>query len=412
MALHQLFSGNNYRVHSCTKIFVTAMVVALAVSAHAQSFSVLHNFTGGADGGHSSAALTVDRAGNLVGVTPLGGRTGGPCGTAGCGEVFKLTHRGDGWTLTTLYSFTGGADGWNPSARVILGPNGTLYGTTLQGGNGFGVVFNLQPPARACLTVICPWTETVLYAFMGGSDGGYPADAGLAFDQAGNLYGTTPGSGFVDDGTVFKLTPAGGRWTETVLHRFTQAESPDAGVVFDNAGNIYSTTPNGGRGLGTVFELTPSGSGWVENTIYEFQNDGDGSSPLGGVTIDAAGNLYGATGILATVYELQPSNGNWTFSTLYSFSGFDEPTGPLTFDAAGNLYGTVSGGGSHGRGYVFRLTNSSGGWTESDLADFGSGGDPGGDPEGGVALDSNSNVYGTTSAGGAHGFGIAWEITQ
>jgi uncharacterized repeat protein (TIGR03803 family) len=148
-------------------MFLLLFMTLTAQPAEGQTFQVIHNFTGGQDGANPYAGVTLDRAGNLYGTAYYGGGTDD-------GTVYKLTHQGSGWTFSPLYSFAGGSDGINPDARVIFGPNGTLYGTTERGGNGgcafgntCGTVFNLRPPATVCKAVLCPWTETVLYRFTG-----------------------------------------------------------------------------------------------------------------------------------------------------------------------------------------------------------------------------------------------------
>src|ERR1035438_1221071 len=138
-----------------------------------------------------------------------------------------------------------GTDGWRPEAGLIFDAAGNLYGTTSQGGSsGVGTVFELTPATGGT------WTEKVLHSFGGGADGGYP-EAGLILDAAGNLYGTTQWGGTSTVGAVFELTPAaGGTWTEKVLHSFlndgTDGVNPVAGLIFDGAGNLYGTTYQGG----------------------------------------------------------------------------------------------------------------------------------------------------------------------
>jgi uncharacterized repeat protein (TIGR03803 family) len=127
-----------------------------------------------------------------------------------------LKHKGSGWTFNPLFSFNG-SDGANPEARVIFGPNGTLYGTTTNGGGiGFGTVFNLRPQARACVSTICPWSETLLYSFAGYPDAANPGYGDLLFDQSGNgnIYGTTTEGGDNSIGVVYQLTPKGSGYTE------------------------------------------------------------------------------------------------------------------------------------------------------------------------------------------------------
>jgi uncharacterized repeat protein (TIGR03803 family) len=353
---------------------------------------------------------------------------------AAVGARSSLTHKGSVWVFNPLYSFQGGNDGANPIARVVFGPNGVLYGTTFQGGSAFcdgggcGTVFNLKPPVTACKTALCPWTETVLYSFTGGSDGSTPYYGDLVFDQAGNVYGTTRWGGTGGDrclvygcGTVFKLTHSQGTWTESVLYSFTyyqnDGKNPDGGVILDKAGDLYGTTETDSLDFaGTVFELTPSGSDWVENTLHVLNGGGDGKAPEGGLIFDQSGNLYATassagSGGGGTVYQLTPSGGNWTFTVLYSFPGRADcgPYGSLVMDSTGNLHGTTVCGGAYGYGSVFKLTPSDGGWMYTPLHDF-TGGSDGRGPSS-VILDTNGDLYGTASAGGAYGYGVAWQIT-
>ena len=401
-------------------LVLIALGVVLIPSAQAQTFTVLHDFTGGQDGSQPVAGLTLDQAGNFYGTASAGG--------AGYGTVFKLTHKHSAWTFGPLYSFGGGNDGAGPVARLVIGTNGTLYGSTAAGGggscskiyeySGCGSIFNLRPAAAACKTALCPWTETVLYRFAGGSDGAYPIGQ-LAFDQAGNIYGTTfDYLQFGSLGTVFGLTPSGGGWTKSAVHRFNGSDGqyPTAGVIFDQSGNLYGTTYYGGaNGDGTVYQLTPSGSGWTENLLYSFQNGSDGENAAAGLIFDSSGNLYGGasaggSGGGGTVFQLTPSGGHWTLSVINSFTGSGGPASSLVSDASGNLYGTTVEDGAHGAGSVFKLTFSGGGWTFTDLYDF-TGGSDGANPFGGVTLDANGNLYGTTESGGTYGYGVIWEIT-
>lgn len=397
---------------------MTAFVLILcaAISVGAQTVNVLHNFTGGSDGLEPYANLAVDKAGNLYSTTIAGGNGGG-------GTVFRLKHQGSGWTFATLYSFPQyQADGANPYAPVIVGPNGTLYGTTFDGGrggacfgSGCGTVFNLRPPATFCRSISCPWTETILYRFQGNNhkDGGNPYGS-LVFDASGNIYGTTTIGGRYQSGTVYELTPSNGGWTETILYSFTggtDGANPDSSLTFDQVGNLYGTTYAGGNyGLGTVFELTPSGSGWSENVIYHFQGGNDGATPYAGVTFDSSGNLFGATVGASTgvVFELTPSNGSWTYTVLHALSG-DGSFGNLIIDTSGNVYGSAVEGGI-GYGSIFELTPSSGNWAYTDLYDF-TGKTDGWGPFGGVIRDEAGNLYGTTYIGGAYGDGVVFEFT-
>ncbi len=424
-----LIFGRGLSKPALTLVLLFAMAMVATAPAHAQTFTVIHSFNGAQDGMYPEDGVTIDGAGNVYGTTSIGG-SGTSC-YEGCGAAFKLTHRDSTWLLTPLHEFIGGGDGGNPVARLIVGPDGTLFGTTSQGGGsgcggiGCGTVFNLRPPARAVGNILGGFTETVIYRFSGGSDGGSPRGADLIFDHAGNLYGTTlfGGGGSCQDGcgTVFKLTRSGGNWTESVIHSFGQSGDgmiPWAGVIFDHAGNLYGTTTNGGTyGQGTVYQLTPSGSGYTEQVLYSFHGPTDGGLPYGGVIMDSAGDLYGTTCCDGpsgggTAFELNRSQG-WAFSVLATFP-VDGSEGSLVMDAAGNLYGTTFEGGGFGFGSVFKLTPSGGGWTYSLLHSFCAGGWPCSDgafPPSGLAFDNAGNLYGTTADGGATGGGVVFQIT-
>jgi uncharacterized repeat protein (TIGR03803 family) len=423
-----------------------AIVLLLSVasdhSAQGQTFQVIHSFTGThLDGADPEAGLIMDAGGNLYGTTAFGGHYN--CAIDfGCGTVFRLTHRNSVWILNPLYTFAaspGAYDGASPAGRVTFGPDGSLYGTTSFGGsgacNGFGLgcgtVFNLKPPATACKTAVCPWTEAVLYSFGGGSDGALP-QGDLIFDQPGNIYGTTTEGGIVSCGrsgcgVVYKLAPANGQWTESILHRFTGGSdggSPYGGVISDKSGNLLGTTAAGGAyGYGTVYELRPSGSGWTENVLFSFSGGTDGFEPLSGLIFDGSGNLYGSTsgggsGGGGTVFMLSPSNGTWTFTLLYSFTGYAGPYGSLVMDASGNLYGTTFDDGAFKLGSAFKLSPGSNGWTYTSLYDF-TGTSDGAEPISNLVFDASGNLYGTTWLGGVNygctaygpGCGVVFEVT-
>lgn len=401
------------------------LIVVAPHPAEAQTFTVLHNFTGGADGQNPYAGLTLDGAGNLYGTTYRG--------AAGYGGVYKLEHRGSGWTLDPLYSFTSSPDGANPLGRVVFGPNGTLYGMTEEGGAGDGTVFNLRPFPSVCKTALCPWMETQLFVFPANGEGGdIPVFGDILFDQSGNIYGTTSAGGANGAGLVFELTPSGGSWTESILYTFSggrDGENPFSGLIFDGAGNLYGTTAAGGLyGYGTVFKLTyQAGTGWTQSTLYTFsaENDG-GGGPEGALVFDQSGNLYGTTlgggaNGSGTVFELTPTNGSWILNTLFSFPKAKVPpcgpTSALAWDTVGNLYGTTSCGGTIGFGNVFELSPSNGGWTYTNLHTF-TGGTDGGYTWSNVSFDNSGNLYGTTVYGGTGscsngpgGCGVVWEIT-
>ena len=281
------------------------------------------------------------------------------------------------------------------------------------------------------------WTEKLLHNFnYNGTDAWGPFGT-LIRDAGGNLYGTTVDGGAYGDGTVFEVTPTvGGGWTEQVLHSFgegTDGAGPYAGLMFDAAGNLYGTTGAGGNftaycsqyGCGTVFELTPTGGGgWTEQVLWSFNGNADGGNLYTGLIFDAAGNLYGTTSG-GTVFELTPTTGGgWTEDVLWSFNGADGlfPSG-LIFDAAGNLYGTMRGDlysectyapppNVPNCGMVFELTPTAGGnWRETVLHRFNNNGTDGWEPWAGLMSDAVGNLYGTTQWGGTYGYGTVFELT-
>ncbi len=317
--------------------------------------------------------------------------------------------------------------GEEPDGRLIFDTAGNLYGTTLGGGTyNVGTVFRLSPNGQG------NWTASVLHSFRrDGNDGYYPV-AGLIFNSAGELYGTTTQGGAHGDGTVFKFTPnANGKWRETVLYSFSYSvdgkdgEWPECDLIFDSMGNLYGTTLYGGPdSAGTVFQLVRHGDGsWTENQLHAFGGK-DGYNPYAGVVLDTAGNLYGTTqfggaGNRGIVFQLSPNGGgSWTERVLHSFikgslDGY-QPIAGLIVDTAGNLLGTTKRGGRHGDfGTVFKLTlGANGSWQETLLHSFNNNGKDGFEPSSGLTFDSAGNLYGTTAKGGANGgFGTVFKLT-
>src|ERR1022692_2196052 len=332
--------------------------------------------------------------------------------------ILFVTSTGAAAEEKVLHSFnSNGTDGIHPQAGLIFDAAGNLYGTTSQGGSSSaGMVFELTPAGGGT------WTEKVLYSFHGGADGSSPR-AGLIFDAAGNLYGTTYNGGTTFAGTVFELTPTGGgTWTEKVLLSFgndVDGSNPQGELIFDGAGNLYATTKNGGgpNDAGTVFELTPGAGGtWTEKVLWSFGTGTDGSDPFGALIFDAAGNLYGTTSLggtshSGTAFELTPAGGgNWTESVAHSFgNGTDgaAPAAGLLLDGAGNLYGTTYLGGSYGGGTVFRLN------AQGLVLLYSFSGTDGANPAAGLLLDAAGNFYGTTYSGGSFAsYGTVFETTS
>lgn len=393
------------------------------------SSHVLYEFVA-SDGMDPQVALTTDSSGNFYGVTNAGGK-GNNCEFA-CGTVFKLTRSTSGnWIRTVLYSFTGiNGDGAFPKGNVTFDTAGNLYGTTQFGGaKGMGTVFELMPSSGG------GWKIDILYSFAGGSDGVYPT-AGLIFDSAGNLYGTTSGGGVgysscgFGCGTVFKLSPSGNAWKETVLYSFTGANGdgviPVASLILDDAGNLYGTTSFGGGsgncgngGCGTAFQLSRSQKGWTETVLHAFGSNSDGASPLGSLNLDETGDLYGTTWAGGTgtckggvscgiAFKLTRHSGSWIETIIHNFGSHSGdgvgPAASLTFDVAGNLYGTTTFGGAKDLGTVFQLAPVSGGkWTESIVHSFTGYPSDGGYPTANLNIDADGNLYGTTNVGGEGG---------
>jgi uncharacterized repeat protein (TIGR03803 family) len=324
------------------------------------------------------------------------------------------------------FKYSAAGAGIEPVAGVVRDAQGNVYGATAYGGAAnSGIVYRITADSQ----------YSVLYSFTGGADGSTPV-GGLIFDGFGNLYGTTSKGG-LNYGTVFELSPpppGKKAWTLTTLHSFQAGADgafPQGRVMFDFFGHLYGTTMQGGTSdYGTVFELTPGGP---ETVIYSFKGAGDGRYPMGGLTADASGNLFGtasqtgATG-LGVIFELHAQGGSWLESVVHNFAGQpgdgDTPLGDLAIDANGNFYGTTSKGGADNLGTVFELVPPHiyglsrgharnlpihfGSWTVYVLHSFS--GSDGAGPISGVAVDAASNIYGTTPFGGALGHGAAYKV--
>ncbi len=344
-------------------------------------------------------------------------------------------------TLTTLYTFQGGTDGYFPEGTLLSDSSGALYGITTGGGSAdAGIVYQLTPPAGAGGV----WTETVLHNFtrlpngLADSGGGGPI-GGLVFDAYGNLYGTTYFGGTINAacpggcGVVFQLSPPaapGAPWTETVLYSF--AGNADAGsngpLVLDNRGVLYGTGGGGTLNAGRVYMLSPAapGQAWTETVLYNFTGGTDGSGPAAGVVFDDDGALYGTTAYGGSsvgngvVFRLAPptvAGGAWTETVLHTFMGQpdgEQPVASLTLDPQGRLYGSTEFGGDtrDACGTVFQLTPSPGaenGWTFASIRSFESQ-RTGCSPFGSLALDKTGGVYGTAAGGGANQAGTIFGL--
>jgi uncharacterized repeat protein (TIGR03803 family) len=345
--------------------------------------------------------------------------------------AFVAPDRASAGNELMLHSFNPESVGLNPQAGLIPDAEGNLYGVTSGGGTyNEGTAFEFVSDQHG------GWSQHVLYNFRGGDDGWGP-EAGLIFDAAGNLYGTTIGGGpaggclFGGCGTVFELQHnPDGSWTKKVLHGFDSAdgEDPQSGVIFDQNGNLYGVTSAGGpHSGGVVYQLSPSADGqWIETVLHSFIFGGGAApppnSPVGSLVIDQAGNLFGVTayggnacsGGCGTIYALSPgSGGKWAITILHEFAAGSDgafPSGGLITDKDGNLYGvTFDGGGgtgagcNYGCGTVYQLSRGGGSlWQETVLYSF-QGNSDGSVPKYSLTFDSAGNLYGATEYGGGLG---------
>ena len=419
-------------VHPKFLALTMALVAAMLIQpAYAQTYSVIHTFLGGADGNEPAYGLVIDSAGNMYGstfsgddgtgtlfrlrfrnsvwqLTPLYLFTGGPQSPAAINYSGVIFGPGGVLFGTTAYGGEGDCFTWG-------------------GTSGCGTVFRLQPPLSLCTNATCFWSLTRLFEFDGAGGGATPYGGKPVFDHAGNLFGTTyaGGGGNCNGGcgVVYELSPSQGGWTQTVLYSFAGGPGdgayPWAGVTLDQAGNLYGTTQLGGAfGYGIIYKLSPSGSGWTETVLYNFQRPQDGGWPYAGLLFDTAGNLYGATtiggsGDGGTLFKLSPNGSGWTYQTLCNFTRRpgQQAGGPVAtpiMDAAGNIYGATGGDGAFGFGAVFKASNNGSGWVCTSLYDF-TGGNDGRLPRSNLVMDSAGNLYGT-AAGGANGFGVAYKV--
>jgi len=323
--------------------------------------TVLHTFKGPPDGASPIGALLLDADGNLYGTTIAGGTSIACFG--GCGIAYKLDPHGK---ETILHNFTGGADGAQPTGSLVRDSAGNLYGAASTGGSfagecsafsGCGVIFKLRPTGGGY----------VFYAFRGGTDGITPR--GLSRDASGNLYGTTTNGGALSEGTVFKVDAVGKETVLYTFTGHADGGVPFVGVIRDAAGNLYGTTEGGGlldcfgAGCGVIFKVDPNGK---ETVLHSFSGL-DGALPeLAGLAGNRAGVLYGATyeGGTSTecpigcgvVFQID-SGGKET--VLHSFSGGADgldPAASVVVGSAGQIYGTTLFGGESGLGTVFRMT--------------------------------------------------------
>jgi uncharacterized repeat protein (TIGR03803 family) len=373
------------------------------------------------DGTAPTAGLISDAAGNLYGTTSASGRDGE-------GSVFEI-QRGPNGARTEKVIHDESSQG-----NLIFDPAGNLYGTT---GSS---IFRLTPSAQGL------WSSTTIYRFQLYPDIGGQGPNGVILDAAGNLYGTTSSGrigkcydlaySLIGCGVVFMLSENfDGTWSETILHSFAgppyDGAAPLSSLTMGPGGELYGTTSQGGPsscyekggnppGCGAAFRLLPKGNGGWTYTILHFFEGLDGQTPTTGVTLGPDGTLYGAApeggqAGYGLAYKLTPSTTvPWTFTTLHTFGQTTldgrNPDGNLSMDDDGNLYGVTAGGGISACGTVFKLSpQSTGPWTETILHNFSGSFADGSDPVGGILLDGQGDIFGTTSGGG-EGYAPVWQF--
>jgi uncharacterized repeat protein (TIGR03803 family) len=422
------------RILPLKNVLLILALIALSVLANAQTESTVYTFSE-TTSFWPQGALLEDSVGNLFGTT----RGGGSYGVGTVMELSPPSVSGGAWTLTTLYNFIPyGSGGYVPMSDLVRDQAGAFYGTFFAGGDptcNCGGVYKLVPPAQSGGA----WTESMLYAFKGNSDGRLPVQAAaLALTKSGTLYGVTSRGGTWDSGVLYQLTTRNGKtYSESVLYSFgdlADASTPSGPILLDSSGNLYGVTSLGGAfNQGTLYKFVPAANGQLatESLLYSFGGSTTtGSYPDGNLVFDVGGDIYGVTnggGDAAgdgVVYMLTPTKTTWTESVLFSFTTDTgtNPVGGLSWNHKTNqLYGTTSSQNMHpaGDGTVFKLSPPAvkgGTWTQATLFQF-TYRVNGGYPTGAVTLDSKTGtLYGTAINGGIEGCdlfcGVVWQITN
>jgi uncharacterized repeat protein (TIGR03803 family) len=394
------------------------------------------------DGAAPFSQLIADASGNLYGTTTAGG-------TGDFGTVFKLTKSATGFTESVLYRFRGSNDGWFPNGKLLLDKSGDIIGTTAMGGysSDLGTVFKLTPYKTTYTFSVLyrfrgdpdgafPNTGVLIdkYGFLYGStDGG-----GSNTDSCSEGPNDSPGCGM-----VFRLSlTSAGYYRELIVDGFANDYGSPSGLIEDTAGNFYGTAGTGAGDFGEAFELSPGATPadpYTQKNIWASGGAPNATDPLAGLFGDSKGNLYGTTFMggsvkcggfgCGAVYRLEESasGGTYAEATLYGFKDSPDGSGPtstLIADAKGNLYGTTQGGGLQkcyypgttsitGCGIVFRLTPNATAtaYSYSILYTF-KGGVDSGVPLEGLYIDSSGDLFGVTSGNGTStDFGTVFQLT-
>lgn len=323
----------------------------------------------------------------------------------GAATVAPAAAGGD-YTFSMLVDFDYRTNGAIPRSPLLLGADGNLYGTTERGttGTGYGTVFKLDPTSGV-LTTLADFGAGVARANPMGR---------LAMDSAGNIYGATARGG-LGNGTVYKLDPDTGALTTLAEFSGSIGNAPGAvprgGVTLDAAGNLYGITSNSGPGqseYGTVFRIDASTG--VLTTLHAFGRGDLGRQPYAAVVLDADGDIYGTTyggsSALGTVFKLDGDSGDISYPALFNNANGANPQAAITIDALGDIYGTTTWGGDFKGGTVFKIDAGTGVLTSLVSFDRTNGWAP----YAGLTFDAAGNIYGTTSGGGLYDFGTVFKI--
>lgn len=382
-----------------SKIAIRVMFVGLTVcgslalaQAPSPKLTIIHSFTGQADGAAPSASVILDENGNIYGTASFGGKNSS-------GTVFKINPQGK---LSVLHVFTGPADGAEPLGGLVRDPQGNLYGTAASGGaNFYGTAFKIDSSGKF----------SVLHSFGPKLTDPRNPQAGLILDRSGNLYGTVTSGGERGNGGVFRLAQNGHEKLLYSFGPFPDGLVPSSDLIRDQNGNLYGTTGSGGTaGDGTVFKLDSAGH---ETVLFSFPGGNEGEVPRAGVIQDHAGDLYGTTvgspdlEDFGTAYKVDTSGEQTVLHVFTNGADGGHPFGKLVMDSSGNLYGTANSGGAFHKGVIFKIDTAG---NYSVLLSFS--GPDGALPYAALAIDAKGNLYGTTADGGKFGNGTVFKLSN
>ena len=393
----------------------TKALQSSSVRRHVHAMRAIYSFQGHPDGEQPISNMLAPTSAppfpQLIGTTEFGGYS-----SVGTVYGLKKNKRGD-WSESVVYQFDGAA-GTRPNGIALSGAlnrSSRVFVTAFAGGSGNnGAIGVLQPNASGS------WTLLTAYSFVGRPDGAGPFGPVL-LDKQGDAFGTTASGGVAGDGTVYRLKPNGSVYSERVLYSFkggSDGDHPQAGLTADSQGALYGTTQYGGASdMGTVFRLTPSRGGYSERVLYSFGRNPDGAQPVGGLCRDSSGAIYGTTTVGGrhndgTVFRLQLQGGRYSETVLWNFGTSPRdgefPEGTLLVDTSGIIYGTTGGGGPASSGSIGTFFTLKPSTTLSPAAVHGIeklyyfDGYNGASPSAGPTVDRNGDLYIPAAADGMH----------